>query len=118
MLAIRMNIKADEITRKDSRISREMQSRNLTTACYRHLFCYVAHNPGKLTIVAIGLFINRDHSTVINSLKRFNNIIWSSERGMRLTQFEKECLKHLEDLKRYSKLIQHTPSESAVNTSV
>ena len=41
----------------------------------RHLFCYFAKEKTNATLVQIGNFINRHHSTVINSLQLISDMI-------------------------------------------
>ena len=41
----------------------------------RHLFCYMAKLHTDCTLMNIGKYINRDHTTVINSIKVVNDMI-------------------------------------------
>ena len=41
----------------------------------RHLFCYMAKMHTDCTLMSIGKYINRDHTTVINSVKVVNDMI-------------------------------------------
>ena len=41
----------------------------------RHLFCYMAKLHTDCTLMNIGQYINRDHTTVINSIKVVNDMI-------------------------------------------
>lgn len=51
------------------------QSRKFEIVSARHLFCYVAYIHNRYTLSSIGLFINRDHSTVINAVQQFENYL-------------------------------------------
>lgn len=41
----------------------------------RHLFCYVAYTHYGYTLVGIGRFLNKDHSTVIHSITTYQNYL-------------------------------------------
>jgi chromosomal replication initiation ATPase DnaA len=49
------------------------RQRPISTA--RHLFCYVAYKHYGYCLTVIGRFVNRDHSTVINSVNRYQNFL-------------------------------------------
>lgn len=56
------------------------QSRKADIAEARHIFCYEAKrkvmvNKKKANLTEIGLFLNRNHATVINSLNKYKNYI-------------------------------------------
>lgn len=117
-VAIRFNIKAEDIKRKDSKMSGVKGSRLMHIVAVRNLFIYICYQPGKLSQNTVGSFLSRDHSSIINSLRKFENVIWNNERGGKLKWFEKECMKNLEALNRYSKIIQGIKPKTPVNTSI
>ena len=41
----------------------------------RHLFCYISYIHNRYSLKKIGEFLNRDHSTVINSIKQYQNYL-------------------------------------------
>jgi hypothetical protein len=65
----------EELTKRHKIKSVKSSSRFRPLADIRHMFCHIAYSMGyKLT--DIGRYLNnRDHTTVINSLKRFKELI-------------------------------------------
>lgn len=51
------------------------RNREFEIASARHLFCYIAYMHHRYSLKKIGLFLSRDHSTVINSVKQFHNAL-------------------------------------------
>ena len=51
------------------------QNRKRDISIARHLFSYVAYTHYGYTLVAIGRFLNKDHSTVIHSINTFQNYL-------------------------------------------
>ena len=49
------------------------RQRNISVA--RHLFCYVAYTHYGYCLTAIGRFLVKDHSTVINSVNKFQGFL-------------------------------------------
>ena len=49
------------------------RQRNISVA--RHLFCYLAYNQNGFTLTSIGRFLVKDHSTVLNSIRKYENYI-------------------------------------------
>jgi chromosomal replication initiation ATPase DnaA len=50
-------------------------NRKRTISTARHLFCYVAYKHYGYCLTVIGRFLNKDHSTVINSVNRYQNFL-------------------------------------------
>jgi len=51
------------------------QNRQRNISIARHLFCYVAYKHYGYCLTAIGRFLNKDHSTVINSICKYQNFL-------------------------------------------
>lgn len=51
------------------------QNRQRHISIARHLFCYLAYKHYGYCLTAIGRFLNKDHSTVINSICKYQNFL-------------------------------------------
>lgn len=49
----------------------------------RQIFCYIAHTYFGLTLKSIGRALNRDHTTVIHSIRQFKICMELNENGIR-----------------------------------
>jgi chromosomal replication initiation ATPase DnaA len=49
----------------------------------RQIFCYIAHTYFDLTLKAIGRALNRDHTTVLHSIRQFKICMELNENGIR-----------------------------------
>jgi len=51
------------------------QNRQRSISTARHLFCYIANIHYGYCFTVIGRFLSKDHSTVINSVNRYQNFL-------------------------------------------
>lgn len=51
------------------------QNRQRHISIARHLFCYMAYTHYDYTLMAIGLFLSKDHSTIIHSITTYQNFL-------------------------------------------
>lgn len=53
--------------------------RNQDVVFARHSICHCLRLREKKSYTDIGAFFNRDHATVINSVKRWDNLLWAND---------------------------------------
>lgn len=67
----------DEMQLDPERVRSKERYRPLVTA--RHIFCYLAKKYLTITYKAIGLYLNRDHTTAINSIQMVENGLYTKD---------------------------------------
>lgn len=65
-------------------------SRKRSKLFARHMFNYICRKRLVMGLTEIGNISHRDHSTIINSVREFGNIMWSDKEVQR--QYAKVCV--------------------------
>lgn len=76
-LELILEIICDEMQLEAERVRSKERFRPLVTA--RHIFCYLAKKHLTITYKAIGLYLNRDHTTAINSIQMVENGLYTKD---------------------------------------
>ena len=71
------------------------ESRKLNYVNARYIFCYIAYNNLNMTYESIGAYLNRNHATVFNYVKKF---LWVIKYDQTLKRLYKVVVSYLTPL--------------------
>jgi len=97
-----------------SEVNIKSKKRDAKTAYARALFSYLALEYGNLTYTAIGNILNRDHSTIISSVKKFKERI---DIYKDIQQDIEQCLNIISETE-ITRSIEVSPRKPVVRNSV